>query len=75
MHHRYYSTKLQVFQEYLAPRRVLVVIQVGVALLKKEKQDKCPAVREFAPPYEVSAGDGGAMLRIPLAVSCQASRC
>ena len=32
-------------------------------------------VREFAPPYEVSAGDGGAMLRIPTeSVSCQASR-
>ena len=35
MHYRYYSTKLQVFQEYLAPRRVLVPEQVGVA--EKEK--------------------------------------
>ena len=29
MHCRYYSTKLQVFQEYLAPRRGLVLIKVG----------------------------------------------
>ena len=36
MHYRYYSTKLQVFQEYLAPRRVLVYIQVGVASLYKK---------------------------------------
>ena len=36
MHYRYYSTKLQVFQEYLAPRRVLVLIQVGVASLYKK---------------------------------------
>ena len=43
---------------FLAPRRVLVLIQVGV-----KKQDCGPAVREFAPPYEVSAGDGVAMLR------------
>ena len=35
MHYRYYSTKLQVFQEYLALRRVLVPEQVGVA--EKEK--------------------------------------
>ena len=37
MHYRYYSTKLQVFQEYLAPRRVLVLIQVGVASLRRAK--------------------------------------
>ena len=35
MHYRYYSTKLQVFQEYLALRRVPRLIQVGVA--EKEK--------------------------------------
>ena len=43
---------------FWAPRRVLVLIQVGV-----KKQDCGPAVREFAPPYEVSAGDGVAMFR------------
>ena len=32
MHHRYHSTKLQVFQEYLAPRRVLVLIREPTAL-------------------------------------------
>ena len=38
MHHRYYSTKLQVFQEYLAPRRVLVPEQVGVASPSHQKE-------------------------------------
>ena len=42
MHYRYYSTKLQVFQEYLAPRRVLVLIQVGVASLREFR-----ALREY----------------------------
>ena len=37
MHYRYHSTKLQVFQEHLAPGRVLVLIQVGVAIKKKKQ--------------------------------------
>ena len=90
MHYRYYSTKLQVFQEYLAPRRVLVLIQVGVAWSEKipSAGGALGVMLELDGANIVLTRTGicsalqgfrhgsvGAMFRIPLAVYCQASRC
>ena len=59
----------------LAPRRVPRLIQVGAGKEKSRgRRATRDFVREFAQSDKLPTGKDGAMFRIPLVVSCQASR-
>ena len=72
MHYRYYSTKLQVFQEHLEPWRVLVPEQVGVASPSHQKE-KEKAGRLSCGYWNLLCGEKVA-LNVPHIVSRCASR-
>ena len=74
MHYRYYSTKLQVFQEYLAPRRVLVLIQVGVKKENPEGIEPLERVLECG-WCEQSADSYGNLLRLTSSPQESAEQC